>query len=126
VVDTAAKAGRTIALPRWPPATNQLDLHQLALKYADIRLLNPVRERRLLASLAQGRQQTPVVAPALEGVDEGESDVLLDGYARVRALRGLGRDVVNALALDLPEGDALLGSLRGRRRNRVVGLLLPR
>lgn len=43
---------------------------------------------------------------------DGDRYILLDGYARVRALRALGRDEVDALLLALPEAEALVLSHR--------------
>lgn len=104
----------------------QIELHQLLLKYAELRVLDPARDRRLLASLAEGGQQSPVVvireregSSRIGGVTVSPDTtpdlpnyILLDGYARLRALRSLGRDVIVALVLDLPESEALLVSER--------------
>jgi ParB/RepB/Spo0J family partition protein len=82
-----------------------LEFHQIELRYEALRTRSATREARLLASLAEGGQQVPVVV-----VTSGEHHryVLVDGYKRVRALRRLGRDTVRAMAWDLEEAEALL------------------
>jgi ParB/RepB/Spo0J family partition protein len=81
----------------------ELEIGQLDLRYEELRTRSEVRERRLIASLAQRGQQTPIVV-----VRDAEHDVVLDGYKRVRALRRLGHDTVRATAWDLGELDALV------------------
>lgn len=83
----------------------ELELHQLELRYEGLRCRCPERERRLLASLAASGQQAPIVV-----VDAGMAHrwVVIDGYKRVRALRSLGRDTVQALAWLLEESEALV------------------
>jgi ParB family chromosome partitioning protein len=80
-----------------------LELHQLELRHADLRIDDPVRRRRLTASLAELGQQVPVVVVA-----EGERFVLIDGYRRVGALRRLRCDTVAATAWPLDEAQALI------------------
>jgi len=81
-----------------------LELHQLELRHADLRIDDPVRRRRLTASLAELGQQVPVVVVAAGA----ERFVLIDGYQRVAALRRLRRDTVAATAWPLDEADALI------------------
>lgn len=83
-----------------------LELHQLDLRYEGLRRRSASREARLVASLAQVGQQAPVVVVA--GASGSDRFVLLDGYKRVRALRQLKADTVQATAWELPEADALL------------------
>lgn len=90
------------ALPR-PPV--DLELHQIELRYEKLRRKNARRERLLVASLAEKGQQLPVVV--VKGRDSN-SYVLLDGYKRVRALRSLRHDTVDATLWDLAELEALL------------------
>ena len=80
-----------------------LELHQLELRHADLRIDDPVRRRRLTASLAEVGQQVAVVVVAA-----GERFVLIDGYRRVEALRRLRRDTVAATAWPLEEAEALI------------------
>lgn len=84
----------------------KLELHQLDLKYAALRVRDPAREQRLLASVGEHGQQTPAWVTATE---EGRY-VLIDGYARVRALQALARDEVEARVLEVSEAQALLWS----------------
>ena len=81
----------------------QLELGQLDLRYADLRIQDVARERRLIASLLEHGQQTPVLAVRVE-----EAWVLIDGYVRVAALRKLAHDLVEAAVLEVPEAEALV------------------
>jgi len=81
----------------------ELELGRLDLRYEALRTRSASRERRLLASLVQAGQQTPIVV-----VRDGERDVVVDGYKRVRALGRLGHDTVRATSWDLGEVDALV------------------
>lgn len=80
-----------------------LELHQLELRHADLRIRDAGRRRRLLAALAEQGQQVPVVV-----VSEEARYVLIDGYLRVEALRQLGMDTVQATPWPLSEVDALV------------------
>jgi len=81
----------------------ELELGQLDLRYEGLRARHPEREGRLLASLSEEGQQTPIVV-----VVAGERCVVVDGFRRVRALRRLHRDVVRATVWDMGEAEALL------------------
>lgn len=80
-----------------------LEFHQLELRHADLRIHDPGRRGRLLASLAAQGQQVPVIVVA-----EDARYVLIDGYLRVAALQQLGRDTVAATPWPLSEVDALV------------------
>ncbi len=67
---------------------------------------NPQRRRRLLASLADGGQQVPIVVVALEG--QTDRYVVIDGYKRIAALEQLGRDTVEAVVWPMSEAAAVL------------------
>jgi ParB/RepB/Spo0J family partition protein len=82
----------------------ELEFHQLDLRYQSLRRRSPEREKRLLASLAQHGQQTPIVVVAAEG----GAQAVVDGYKRVRALKALKSDTVQATVWDLPEAEALM------------------
>jgi hypothetical protein len=69
----------------------ELELHQLDRRYEALRTRSARRERRLLASLSEVGQQTPIVV-----VRDAERWVVVDGYKRVRAVHRLGHDVVHA------------------------------
>jgi ParB-like chromosome segregation protein Spo0J len=80
-----------------------LELHQLDRRYEALRTRSARRERRLLASLSEVGQQTPIVV-----VRDGERWVVVDGYKRVRAVHRLGHDVVRAAEWLLSELEALV------------------
>jgi len=82
----------------------EMELHQLELRYEGLRRRSARKERAVLASLSEIGQQAPVVVLEVEG----QRMVLLDGYKRVRALKRLGRDTVQATRWELPEPEALL------------------
>jgi len=91
-----------------------LEFHQLDLRYEELRSRSPARERRLLSSLAEAGQQTPIVVVRAA---EASAPIVIDGYKRVRLLRKLGQDTVRATswALDWrrrsfppPSGDQIL------------------
>jgi ParB-like chromosome segregation protein Spo0J len=83
-----------------------LEFHQLDLRYEELRSRSPARERRLLSSLAEIGQQTPIVV--VECAAETARHVVIDGYKRVRLLRKLGRDLVAATPWSLDEAEALV------------------
>lgn len=85
----------------------ELELQQLELRYERLRLVRPARERRLLASLAESGQQAPIVVVSDRAP---ERFVVIDGYKRIRCLRRLTQDTVQALRLDLEEAEALVVS----------------
>jgi ParB/RepB/Spo0J family partition protein len=89
-----------------------IEIVSLVLKYAALRVLDPARVARLVAALSREDQQAPVLV-----VGDG---VLVDGYHRVAALQRLGRDLVKAMRLEVPEAEALVLAWRletGRRKN---------
>jgi hypothetical protein len=81
----------------------ELEFHQLDLRYERLRVRQPARERRLLASLADAGQQMPIVV-----VVAGPPYVVVDGHKRVRCLRQLHRDLVAAVAWEMSEPEALI------------------
>jgi ParB-like chromosome segregation protein Spo0J len=70
----------------------QLEFHQLDRRWEHLRVRHAARQRRLLASLAESGQQTPIVVVAAEG--QADRYVVIDGYKRIVALEQLGRDTV--------------------------------
>src|SRR5215470_1418377 len=84
----------------------QLEFHQLDRRWEHLRVRRPTRQRRLLASLADSGQQTPIVVVAAEG--QVDRFVVIDGYKRVAALEQLGRDTVEAVIWPLSEAAAIL------------------
>ena len=81
----------------------ELEFHQIDVRYERLRVRQPVRERRLLASLADAGQQMPIVV-----VTAGAVYVVVDGHKRVRCLRRLQRDTVAAVIWERPEPEALI------------------
>jgi len=81
-----------------------LELAQLDLRYANLRIADPARRAKLEQALAREGQQVPVLVIA------GDADkyVLIEGYGRVEALKRLARDTVLATVLDMGEADALV------------------
>jgi ParB family chromosome partitioning protein len=84
----------------------QLEFHQLDRRWEQLRVRHPSRHRRLLASLAESGQQTPIVVVAAEG--QADRYVVIDGYKRIAALEQLGRDTVQAVVWPMSEAEAVL------------------
>ncbi len=84
----------------------QLEFHQLERRWERLRVDHPQRRRRLLASLADGGQQVPIVVVAVEG--PADRYVVIDGYKRIAALEQLGRDTVEAVVWPMSEAAAVL------------------
>ena len=66
----------------------------------------PHQQRRLLASLADHGQQTPIIVVAAP--DHREQYVVIDGYQRIAGLQQLGRDTVEATVWAMSEAEAVL------------------
>jgi ParB family transcriptional regulator, chromosome partitioning protein len=81
----------------------ELEFHQLDLRYDGLRVRQPARERRLLASLADAGQQMPIVVVPLES-----RYVVRDGHKRVRCLQRLHRDTVAAVVWAMAASEALI------------------
>jgi ParB-like chromosome segregation protein Spo0J len=92
----------------------RIELHQIELRHADLRIADAGRRRRVLASVAEEGQQVPVIV-----VGEGERYVLIDGYLRVEAIMRLARDTVEATVWPRTESEALIERhhLSGARRS---------
>ena len=84
----------------------RLEFHQLDRRWEHLRVREPHRQRRLLASLADSGQQTPIVVVVSK--DNPQRYVVIDGYKRIAALQQLGRDTVEATVWEMSEADALL------------------
>ena len=82
----------------------ELNLEALDLKYGRLSVRRPAAERRLLASLGETGQQSPVVVVASH---EAGRYTVVDGHKRVHALKRLKADVVKAAVWELPEAEAL-------------------
>jgi len=81
----------------------ELEFHQLDRRYDALRVRQPARERRLLASLAELGQQMPIVV-----VTGDARYVVVDGHKRIRCLRRLHRDTVAAVVWEMATCDALI------------------
>jgi ParB/RepB/Spo0J family partition protein len=84
----------------------QVEFHQLERRWEHLRVRHPARQRRLLASLAESGQQTPIVVVVAEG--QADRYVVIDGYKRIVALEQLGRDTVEAVVWPMSEAAAVL------------------
>jgi ParB family chromosome partitioning protein len=83
-----------------------LEIHQLDRRWEHLRVREPHRQRRLLASLADSGQQTPIVVVVSE--DNRQRYLVIDGHKRVAALEQLGRDTVEATVWAMSEAEALV------------------
>src|ERR1043166_8113292 len=104
----------------------QLEFHQLDRRWGHLRVRHPASQRRLLASLADSGQQTPIVVVAAEG--QAGRYVVIDGHQRIGALEQLGRDTVEAVVWPMKEAAAVLldRSLAAKRtRDGAGGGLAP-
>ena len=84
----------------------QLEFHQLDRRWEHLRVREPLRQRRLLASLAESGHQTPIVVVVSK--DNRDRCLVIDGHKRVAALELLGRDTVEATLWSMSEAEALL------------------
>src|ERR1700687_167437 len=84
----------------------QLEFHQLERRWEHLRVRHVARQRRLLASLAESGQQTPIVVVAAEG--QADRYVVIDGYKRIAALEQLSRDTVEAVIWPMSEAAAVV------------------
>jgi ParB family chromosome partitioning protein len=81
----------------------RLEFHQLDRRLENLRARHPARQRRLLASLAESGQQTPIIVIENQG-----RYLVIDGHKRIAALQQLGRDTVEAVVWEMSEADALV------------------
>ena len=89
-----------------PQPTMQLEFHQLDRRWEHLRVHQPRLQRRLLASLAESDQQTPIIV--VVSPDHGDRYLVIDGHKRIAALQQLGRDTVEAAVWAMSEAEALL------------------
>jgi len=92
----------------------ELEIAQLSLRYASLRIREASQLSKLVASLLEYGQQTPVLVQA-----DGDAHILIDGYRRIEGLRELARDWVRAVVVQLPAVEALVMGHRldaGRKR----------
>jgi ParB family transcriptional regulator, chromosome partitioning protein len=90
--------------PESPRGTEVFECRTLVRSYVHLRVREPGLQARLLASLSDQGQTSPIVVVR----DAEGRAVLIDGYRRVHALERLGKDTVIAIVLGLSEADALV------------------
>jgi len=84
-----------------------VELSSFDLRYESYRLKNPALEARLLASIAERGVEEP-----LEGVEAGESKILLNGFKRYRCARKLRIGHVLYVSLGDDEAAGILELMR--------------
>jgi ParB family transcriptional regulator, chromosome partitioning protein len=84
----------------------RLEFHQLDRLWEHLRVREPHGQARLLASLAERGQQSPIIVVAAAG-GPGRY-VVIDGYARIAALQQLKQDTVEATVWEMSEAEAVL------------------
>lgn len=82
----------------------ELPLDSLDLRYEGLRARRPLMERRLVASMGETGQQSPVIVVP----SAGGKHLVIDGHKRVRALRTLNSEVVKASVWEMPAPEALV------------------
>ena len=85
----------------------EVELDSLDLRYGKLRARRPAVEKRLMASLEEAGQQSPVIVVA--GEEPGRW-VLIEGRKRVRALKRLKAEAVNAVVWELAPAEALVAA----------------
>jgi hypothetical protein len=101
----------------------EVELDSLDLRYAKLRARRPVLEKRLMASLEEAGQHSPVI---VVGAEEPGRWVLIEGRKRVRALKRLKAEAVNAVVWELAPPQALIAAYQlqdGRIGNVALGLV---
>ena len=93
----------------------ELDLHQLDLRFASSRLVDPQAVARIAQSIAQSIERCGQIVPCIVVAPPGgagaDPRVLIDGYRRVAALRRLGRDTASVEQWTCGLAEAVLGVL---------------
>src|SRR5271167_1495276 len=84
----------------------KLEFHQLDRRWEHLRVRQPHLQRRLLASLAESGQQTPIVV--VVSPDYRDRYLVIDGHKRIAALHLMGRDTVEATIWAMSDAEALL------------------
>jgi predicted transcriptional regulator len=95
----------------------EIELSSLDLRYEGHRMKDRAGEARLLAMVAERG-----IAEPLEGVDEGERHVLLNGFKRWRCARKLGLTSVPYVSLGEDAAMGIVALLRASN-DRALGLL---
>ena len=85
----------------------EVELDSLDLRYGKLRARRPALEKRLMASLEEAGQHSPVIVVA--GEEPGRW-VLIEGRKRVRALKRLKVEAVKAVVWELAPAQALIAA----------------
>ena len=85
----------------------QVEISSLDLRFEDFRMQNPVAERILLASILEKGVRDP-----LQGVDLGDTPILLNGFKRYRCAKKLGIGIVPYTSLSNDTGAGIIELLR--------------
>jgi predicted transcriptional regulator len=85
----------------------EIELSVLDLKYEGYRMKNPAQEARLLASIAHRGIEEPV-----EGVEEADRKILLNGFKRYRCAVKLGIRIAPYATLGEDEASGIINLLR--------------
>jgi ParB family transcriptional regulator, chromosome partitioning protein len=97
---------RTSLILSSEPKPRQVEFHQLERRWEHLRVRDPRQQRRLLASLAESGQQTPIVV--VVSSEGSERYIVIDGYKRIAALEQLRLDSVEVTVWEMSEAEALL------------------
>ena len=84
----------------------ELELHQLELRYGELRARRRERRYRLEASLEEHGQQQPIVV--VPDPERAHRYVVIDGHLRIELLRHLHHDTVEAVVWEMGEAEALV------------------
>lgn len=95
----------------------ELELGQLDLSHADLRIVDSGSQSKLMVSIEAQGQLLPVVV-----IRDRTRYVLIDGFARVRALRRLHKDTATALILACSETEAMLWCYRQQQGRRPTAI----
>ncbi len=85
----------------------QVEISSFDLRFEDFRLRNQTSERILLASISEKG-----VCEPLQGVDKGQSRILLNGFKRYRCAKRLGIGIVPYMSLSHDTGTGIIELLR--------------
>ncbi|MFH1185977.1 MAG: ParB N-terminal domain-containing protein [Chloroflexota bacterium] len=87
----------------------EVGLDALDMRYDRLSVRRPEAERKLLASLGESGQQSPLIVVS---APESGRYIVIDGYKRVRGLKRLKADVASVTVWEMDEAQALAASYR--------------
>ncbi len=85
----------------------EVEIDSLDLRYAKLRARRPAVEKRVVASLEEAGQQSPVI---VVGGEEPGRWVMIDGRKRVGALKRLKAEAVKVVVWELAPAEALVAA----------------